>query len=76
MLFVLFLILRIHNDIIDKHHYELVQVVHEHAIHQVHEERWCIRQTEGHNDVLIKLILGDECRLWYVRRPDLELMVT
>jgi hypothetical protein len=39
MLFMLFLILRIYENIIDEHHYELVEVVHEHTIHQVHEEK-------------------------------------
>jgi hypothetical protein len=74
MLFVLFLILRIHEDIIDEHHYKLVKIVHEHIIHQVHEESSRIRQTDGHDCVLIKSILGDECCLWYVRRSDPELM--
>jgi hypothetical protein len=73
---MLFLILRIHEDIIDEHHYEFVKIVHEYTIHQVHEESWRIRQTEGHNYVLIKPILGDECCLRYVRRLDPELMIT
>jgi hypothetical protein len=76
MLFVLLLNLRIYEDIIDEHHYELVEIVHEHTIHQVHEERWRIRQTEGHDCVLIKPILGDECCLQYVHRLDPELMIT
>jgi hypothetical protein len=50
---MLFLILRIYKDIIDEHHYKLVKIVHEHTVHQVHEESWHIRQTKGHNCVLI-----------------------
>jgi hypothetical protein len=65
MLLVLFLILRIYEDIIDEHHYKLIQIVHEHTIHQVHEESWRIHQTEGYKYILIKPILGDECRLMY-----------
>jgi hypothetical protein len=57
---MLFLILKIYEDIIDEHHYKLVEVVHEYTIHQVHEESWRIRQIEGHNCVLIKPILGDD----------------
>jgi hypothetical protein len=34
MLFMLFLILGIHEDMIDEHHYGLVEIVHEHTIHQ------------------------------------------
>jgi hypothetical protein len=73
---MLLLTLGIYEDIIDEHHHKLVEVVHEHTIHQVHEERWRIRQTEGHDCILIKPILGDECCLRYVRRSDLELMIT
>jgi hypothetical protein len=50
---MLLLILGIYEDIINKHHYEFVEIVHEHSIHQVHEESWRIRQIEGHNCVLI-----------------------
>jgi hypothetical protein len=44
MLFMLLLILGIYEDIINEHYYELVEVVHEHTIHQLHEESWHIRQ--------------------------------
>jgi hypothetical protein len=37
MLFMLLLTLGIYKNIINEHHYELVEVVHEHAAHQVHE---------------------------------------
>jgi hypothetical protein len=76
MVLVLFLILRIYKDIIDKHHYKLVQIVHEHVVHLVHEESWSIHHSKGQNCVLIKPILDGKCRLWYVRRPDPELMIT
>jgi hypothetical protein len=46
VLFMLLLVLGIYEDIINEHYYELVEVVHEYTIHQVHEESWCIRQTE------------------------------
>jgi hypothetical protein len=46
VLFMLLLILGIYKDIINEHHYKLVEVVHEHTAHQVHEISWCIRQTE------------------------------
>jgi hypothetical protein len=55
--------------------YELVEVVHEHNVHQVHEESWRIRQTEGHDGEFIKSILGDKCGLRSVQRLDPELMV-
>jgi hypothetical protein len=46
MLFMLLLILGIYEDIINEHYYELVEVVHENTIHQVHKESWRIRQFE------------------------------
>jgi hypothetical protein len=38
---------------INEHYYEIVEVVHEHTIHQVHEESWRIRQLEWHDSELI-----------------------
>jgi hypothetical protein len=73
---MLLLILGIHENIIDEHHYELVKVVHEYNVHQVHEESWHIRQTKRHDCVLIKPILCNECFLWYIRRLDPKLMIT
>jgi hypothetical protein len=46
VLFMLLLILGIYKNIINEHHYELVEVVHEHTVHQVHEVSWHIRQTK------------------------------
>jgi hypothetical protein len=46
MFLVLFLILGIYENIINEHHYELLEVVHKHTVHQVHEISWRIRQTE------------------------------
>jgi hypothetical protein len=43
---MLLLILGIYKTIINEHHYELVEVVHEHTVHQEHEVSWHIRQTE------------------------------
>jgi hypothetical protein len=44
MLFMLLVILGIYKNIINEHHYELVEVVHEHTVHQVHEVGWRIRK--------------------------------
>jgi hypothetical protein len=43
---MLLLILEIYKNIVNEHHYELVEVVHEHNIHLVHEVSWRIHQTE------------------------------
>ena len=43
---MLLLILGIYKNIIYEHQYKLVEVVHEHTVHQVHEVSWCVRQSE------------------------------
>jgi hypothetical protein len=66
MLLMLLLILGMYKNVINEHHYELVEVVHEHTVRQVHEVIWRIRQTERHDRELIQSILGDECHLRYI----------
>jgi hypothetical protein len=34
--------------------YELIQIFHEHLIHEVHEVGGCIGQSKGHNCVLVR----------------------
>jgi hypothetical protein len=45
---MLFLIFEIDKDIIDKDHYEFVELRHKHEVHEVHEVGWGIRETKGH----------------------------
>jgi hypothetical protein len=40
MFLMLLLILEIYENIINEHYYELVEVVHEHTVHQIHEVSW------------------------------------
>jgi hypothetical protein len=43
---MLLLILGIYKNVINEHYYKLVEVVHEHAVHQIHEVSQRIRQAE------------------------------
>jgi hypothetical protein len=43
---MLLLILGVYDEIINEHYYKLVEIVHEHIVHQVHEISWRICQTE------------------------------
>jgi hypothetical protein len=45
---MLLLIFGIDKDIIDKDHYEFVELRHKHGVHEVHEVGWGIRETKGH----------------------------
>jgi hypothetical protein len=45
---MLLLVFGIDKDIIDKDHYEFVELRHKHGVHEVHEVGWGIRETKGH----------------------------
>ena len=53
MLYMIFLTLRVYENVVDEHYHKLVQIIHEHTVHQVHKEGWRICQTKGHNCELI-----------------------
>jgi hypothetical protein len=46
MLFMLFLVLRIDQDVVNEDHDKLVQLCHEYRVHQVHEVGMGIGQPE------------------------------
>ena len=60
MLCMICLILRVNQDIIDKHDHELVKLGHEHQIYQVHEIGRSIRQSERHDQILIQAVPSGE----------------
>jgi hypothetical protein len=49
MLFMLFLTLRKHQDVVNEDHNKLVQLFHENRVHQVHEVSRGIGQTKRHH---------------------------
>jgi hypothetical protein len=75
MLLMLFSGSRIDKDVINEHHYELVQFIHEYLIHHVHEISQDISESEGHHCELILPVSGDECCLGNVLGSDFHLMV-
>jgi hypothetical protein len=50
---MIFLILGINKDVINKNHYELVKLGHEYRIHEIHEVGKRICETERHDQILI-----------------------
>jgi hypothetical protein len=44
--FMLFLVLRVDQDVINEDHDKLIQLYHEYRVHQVHEVSWGISQPE------------------------------
>ena len=57
---MLFFGLGINKNIVDENHHELVEVLHEDLVHQVHEKGWGIGQTNGHHGVLKQSVTGGE----------------
>jgi hypothetical protein len=71
-----FLVFGVDEDIIDKDHYEFVELRHKHGVHEVHEVVWGIRETKGHYQELVKTITSGESGFGNVTRSNLDLMVT
>jgi hypothetical protein len=44
----------------DEHNHELVEILHVHLIHQIHEVSWSISQPKLHDCVYIKPVSGSE----------------
>ncbi|MFS8020003.1 hypothetical protein Hanom_Chr15g01410471 [Helianthus anomalus] len=76
MLLVFLLALRIDQDIVDEHNNELIQVRLAHSVHVIHEDRWCIRQSEWHNQKLVMAVTSSECCFGDVLISDSHLMVS
>jgi hypothetical protein len=53
VLSMIFLILGINKDVINKNHDELVKLRHEYRIHEIHEVDRSICETERHDKILI-----------------------
>jgi hypothetical protein len=76
MLFMLFLALRIDQDVINEDHDKLVHLCHEYRVHHIHEVCGDIGQPERHHQLLIKTISGGESSLGDIFFMDLDLMIT
>jgi hypothetical protein len=73
---MLFFILGVDQNVIYEHHYELIQILHEHFVHQVHEIGWSISQSKRHDCVLVQPIPRNERCLGYVTLSNLQLMIS
>jgi hypothetical protein len=71
-----FLVFGIDEDIIDKDHYEFVELRHKRGVHEVNEVGWGIRETKGHYQELVKTIMSGESGFRNVIRSNFNLMIT
>jgi hypothetical protein len=68
--------LGIDQDVVNEYHDKLIQIRHEHRIHQVHEMCKSIGESKRHNQILIQPIPGREGSLRDIFLTDLDLMIT
>jgi hypothetical protein len=73
---MLLLIFGVDEDIINKDHYEFVELRHKHGIHEVHEVGRGICETEGHYQELVETITSGESSFRNVTRSNFDLVVT
>jgi hypothetical protein len=72
---MVFLSLRIDENIIDKDHDKFVELRHEHGVHEIHEVGRGISESEGHDQELVKTITGGKSGFRNVAWSNLDLVV-
>src|SRR3954469_10678377 len=68
MISMLFLILGIYQNIINKDYDKLVRIWHEDFVHQIHEYCRCIGQPKWYYQILMVSIPRDKCCFWNIFR--------
>jgi hypothetical protein len=76
MLRMLFFTLGIDQYVVNEDHDKLIQLRHEHGVHQVYEMCMSIGESKRHNQILVQPIPGKEDSLMDIFRIDLDLMIT
>jgi hypothetical protein len=72
---VIFLALRIDENIIDKDHDKYIELRHEHGVHEVHEVGGSISESERHDQELVKTITSGKSGFGNIARSNLDLVV-
>ena len=70
-----FMAFREDEDVINEDDDELIKILHEYGIHELHEGGGCICQTKGHDSVLVRSVASSEGDLRNVFFPNLDLVV-
>jgi hypothetical protein len=73
---MLFLTFGVDEDIIDKDHYEFVELRHKHGVHKVHDVGWGICETKGHHQELVESVRSGESSFRDVTRSNFDFVVT
>src|SRR3954463_2475537 len=72
---MLFLRLRIDQDVIQIDHNELIKILHENRVHKPREGGRCVGETEGHDRLIIQAIAGGESCFRNIFLANLDLMI-
>ena len=75
MILMILLLLGVDQDVINKGHYKLIQIGLEYPMHEIHECRWSIRQSERHHCELEMSIPCPKSCLRDVYLPNPQLMI-
>jgi hypothetical protein len=75
MLLIFLHTLGVNKYVVNEDYDKLVQLFHEHLIHEVHKICWCVGESKGHHGELILPVTGDKGGLRDVTFPNLELVV-
>src|ERR1044071_3683411 len=70
------LVLRINQNIVNKHDDEFIKVRLANAVHQVHEHRWCVSETKRHDQELKMAITSAKSSLRNVGFLNAQLVIT
>jgi hypothetical protein len=76
MFAMLYLIFGVDEGIIDKDHYDFVELHHKHGVREVHEVGWGICETKGHHQELVKTITSGKGSFRNITRSNFDLVVT
>jgi hypothetical protein len=72
---MIFLAIRIDENIIDKDHDKFIELHHEHEVHEVHEIGGGISESERHYQELVKTIRSGKSGFRNIARSNLDLVV-
>ena len=66
----------VNEDVINEHHHKLVQEIHKHLIHHMHEEGRGVGETKGHNYIFVKTVSSGERGLRNIFLLNLEFVIS
>jgi hypothetical protein len=73
---MVFAVLGVNKDVVNEDYDKLIQLLHKHFVHVVHEKGGCVCQFERHHCEFILSVSGDKCSLLDVCFLNHQLVIT